>query len=318
MKVMGMRLCNKGVTLIELLVALGVFSVVMAMVYSVYNTLLKHTMVERKVAKTELDVVNVIWPLTKEIQTAGFGVSSSVVPITWDDTTDELIINSTAAGDSKHAGKWSYIGASCAVTGLPDTAPDNTVAVINILDKSLLAQSPTVSVVTVSGSSFITPCDSSYEDNIAYWIPDTTTPYYQARYSLEPYVAPGDPKPTICAINTKLSRSSRASTSATLYRPLIDCVLHFEVKFGCIDSSGGLTWRNDRFCGTATLSLIKIGIIVQNSPRRDMMVSPTITLFEDLLDASGSSLKRDVPLSEEERHYKWREIEQTITLRNQE
>ncbi len=295
---------KKGVSLVELIITFAVFSIIMSMVYSVYNTFLKHAATQRKAAKTEMDLVNVAWPLIKEIQSAGFGVPSAGTCSSYIDVSgNELTIHSAAAGDSQHAGKWSYVGSSCSVTGLP--ASEN-VAVINNLDKSRLVYT------TVTGTNTLSvTCDEKYVNQIAYWIPNSSPGCYETKYALRPY-SPASEKPAMCANNTmKLSRSASTS-AATNFQPMLDCALSLDYRFGCIDTSGNLAWRTDKNCGTAKLRLVKVGMVIQNSPRRDSQVPATITLFEDL----GAALQNTITLTADQRYYKWRKIEQTITLRN--
>ncbi len=295
---------KKGVSLVELMITLAVFSIIMSMVYSVYNAFLKHATTERKAAKTEMDVVNVAWPLVKEIQSAGFGVPSSGTCSSYIDVSgNELTIHSAAAGDSQHAGKWSYVGSSCSVTGLP--ASEN-VAVINNLDKSLLVYT------TVTGTNTLSvTCEEKYVNQIAYWIPNSNPGCYETKYYLYSGTAPA-----MCAPNTlTLGRKVSTTAGGGTVQPMLDCALSLGYRFGCIDTSGNLAWRTDKNCGTAKLRLVKIGMIIQSSPRRDSQVPATITLFEDL----GATLQTTINLDSIDtslRYYKWRKIEQTITLRN--
>lgn len=291
---------KKGVSLVELMITVAVFSIIMSMVYSVYNTFLKHAATERKAAKTEMDVVTVVWPLVKEIQSAGFGVPSSGTCSSYINVSgNELTIHSAAAGDDKHAGKWSYVGSSCSVTGLP--ASEN-VAVINNLDKSLLVYT------TVTGTTLSGTCDEKYVNQIAYWIPNSSLGCYETKYYLYSGTAPA-----MCAPNTlTLGRKVSTTAGGGTVQPMLDCALSLGYRFGCIDTNGNLAWRTDRNCGTAKLRLVKIGLIIQSSPRRDSQVPATITLFGDL----GTLLQSTVTLTPDQRYYKWRKIEQTITLRN--
>ena len=55
------------------MITLVIFTIVISMIYSVFNAFIKQATSERKTAKTEMDVINVAWPLLKEIQSAGFG-----------------------------------------------------------------------------------------------------------------------------------------------------------------------------------------------------------------------------------------------------
>ena len=105
---------KKGVTLVELMITLVIFTIVISMIYSVFNAFIKQATSERKTAKTEMDVINVAWPLLKEIQTAGFGVpTTGTCSSTISVSSDVLTIHSTAAGNNQYAGKWGYVGTSC-------------------------------------------------------------------------------------------------------------------------------------------------------------------------------------------------------------
>ena len=107
---------------------------------------------------------------------------------------------------------------------------------------------------------------------------------------------------------------------------MLDCVfgadsstpadLGVNYRFGCISSSGNLTWQTGTNCGTSKLRLVKIGFIVQSSSRRDVLSTTPITLFEGLRDSVGNSLAVAIDLTTDQRYYKWRKVEQTITLKN--
>lgn len=321
------RFTNKnGVTLVELMITLVIFGIIISMIYSVYNAFLKTATAERKTAKTEMDVINVAWPLIKEIQTAGMGVPSSDCSSLYQcscaiaATGGNLIIHSTAAGDSEHAGKWSYVaGSSCDVTGLPTTSGENNVVVINNTDKSRLG------ATTVNSSNRLATCSSNYVTNVAYWHraeAGDDIECYETIYSLQTYAS--GTRPATCESNTrKLARSSKAKSNDTYYRTMLDCVFGsdgtdtgFNFRFGCISSSGNLTWQTGTNCGTNKLRLVKIGVLVQSSTRRDILSPATITLFEGLRDSTGTSLEVDINLTDDQRYYKWRKIEQTLTLKN--
>lgn len=319
---------RRGVTLVELMITLVIFSVVISMIYSVFNAFIKQATSERKTAKTEMDVINVAWPLLKEIQTAGFGAPKysctsttqcechiSVSGTESATASRTLTIHSTAAGDDQHAGKWSYItGSSCDVTGLPDEDDESEnqrrVVVINNLDKSRIGYT----YVKGTASPQLNAC-GSFEGHIAYWMPNTNASpaapelgCYETEYSLSTSTA----APETCAAGTlSLRRSVSTVGGSGTAQPILDCVLYVTYRFGCISSSGALTWQAGTDCGTSKLRLVKVGMIVQNSTRRDFQVPDTITLFGDL---SGQS--RSVSLSSEQRYYKWRTVEQTIILKN--
>ncbi|MBI4685723.1 MAG: prepilin-type N-terminal cleavage/methylation domain-containing protein [Nitrospirae bacterium] len=320
---------KKGVTLVELMITLVIFTIIISMIYSVYNAFLKQATSERKTAKTEMDVINVSWPLIKEIQSAGFGVPSfSCSPDSYRCSCglavvgNDLIIHSTAAGDSEHAGKWSYIsGSTCGVTGLPNATTDpgeNNVVVTNNTDKSRLG------TTTVAAGNTLASCGSN-ESNIAYWYnAGGDIECYETIYALDTYDAGA--RPAMCESNTRrLSRSSRTIANAPIRQTILDCVFGadtstpadtgFNYRFGCISAAGALTWQTGTDCGTSKLRLVKIGVVVQSSTRRDIQSPATITLFEGLRDSTGASLEVALDLTTQ-RDYKWRKIEQTIILKN--
>jgi len=320
---------KRGVTLVELMITLVIFAIIMSMIYSVYNAFLKQVTTERKTAKTETDVINVVSPLLKEIETAGFGApkyscSSTTIcdcHISVSGTESATVsrtlrIHSTAAGDDQYAGKWSYVtGSSCDVTGLPDeddeaSANNRRVVVINNLDKTRIGYD----YVKGTSSPQLNTC-GSFEGHIAYWMANTNASpaapelgCYETEYSLASSTA----APTTCASGTlSLKRSVSTRGGEGTAQPILDCVLYITYRFGCISSSGALTWQTSTDCGTNKLRMVRVGMIVQSSLRRDFQVSSPITLFEDL---SGQS--RDVTLTTEQTFYKWRKLEQTITLKN--
>jgi len=311
------------------MITLAIFAIIMSMIYSVYNAFLKMATAERKTAKTEMDVINVAWPLLKEIETAGFGVPKYDCSSTTQcscgltvadrdsDGVNDLIIHSTAASDDQDAGKWSYIGTSgttCTVTNMYASTSNNLV-VINNTDKSRLG------AVTVNASNELSSCGNN-ATNIAYWIPSPSYECYETIYSLQPYGS-GE-RPAICEPNTRrLTRSVQTDTTP-YFATMLDCVFGadsggdrgFNYRFGCISSSGALSWQAGTDCGTSKLRFVKIGFVVQSSTRRDVLSTTPITLFEGLLDSGGFSLAVAIDLTTDQRYYKWRKVEQTITLKN--
>lgn len=295
---------DNGTTLVELMVALVIFSIVIGTIYSVNIAFMKYATSERKGAKTEMDIVNASWPLIKEIGSAGFGAPRSGICTPALEFTDGVLtVRSTAAGDSQNAGKWSFVGSSCAVTGIPDGAQ---VIVINNLNRSRVGAS------SVSGG-VIQGCVLGYKGHIAYWIPSAAGECYETKYRLD---APSTAMTTCAPGSLVLQRSSviKTTSAADSYGAMLSCVRAFGARFGCISSAGDLTWQADDNCGTSRLRLVKIGLIVQNSMRREEQIAESLDLFEDL----GPAMKETITLTNDQRYYKWRKIEQTITLKNPE
>lgn len=297
----------RGVTLVELMVTLVILSIIMVSIYTVYSSILKTTTTERKVAKTELDVLTVIWPFIKEVQTAGFGVpkTGTCTPaISY--LSGVLTIHSTAAGDSKDAGKASYIGEDCVINDIPEG--ENVVVISGITKEN--------KGTGIIEDGKVKVCQAVYTDlsTIAYWVPSSTFPCYETSYKLENYTIAN--KPAMCVTGTKrLSRSVSTTDdeSDDVYQPMIECVRELSFRFGCIDSGGDLTWSVNPTCTSGYLRLLRIGMVVQTSPKTDIQGPAILKLFEDL-ETEGNHVT--VVLTDEQRYYKWKKIDQTIALRN--
>jgi len=311
---------KKGTTLVELIVTLAIFSVIVSMMYSTYSTFLKQVTIERKTAKTELDIFNVSWPLIKEIETAGFGVPKTGTCGTAISLSGSVLtIHSTAAGDDQYAGAWSYVTPAAAVYGVAGTAmpgvpTGKNVVIINNLDKSRLGLTSVTTTDAGGGYYYLTDTTSNYMNNVAYWTPyvsGTDLECYETSY----YLYNSGAAPAMCESNTwTLGRKVSTTAGGGTVQPLLDCVLTLAYRFGCINAStGNLTWQTGTNCGTAKLRLMKIGMVIQSSTKGASSPA-TIILFEDL----GAALAESTTLTTEQRNYRWRKLEQTITLKNQE
>ncbi|MBI5203606.1 MAG: prepilin-type N-terminal cleavage/methylation domain-containing protein [Nitrospirae bacterium] len=318
---------KKGATLVELIVTLTIFSIIVTMMYSSYSTFLKQVTAERKTAKTELDIFTVSWPLMKDIETAGFGVpKTGTCTPALSESGGALIIHSTAAGkntfDDTNAGAWSYvynISTTCgSVYTVSDTVksgiPSGNIVVINNLDKTRMGLTSVGGATGTANYNFVTACTTDYINNVAYWTPyigGTDLECYETKYKLTDLTSTS---PKMCTTGTKILSRSASKTTTEDYDPILDCVLTLAYRFGCIDSSGNLTWKtNATSCGTAKLRLMKIGMVIQSSTKGAS--SPVrMDLFEDI----GSSFVVATTLTTEQRNYRWRKLEQTITLKNQE
>jgi len=302
-----------GITLVELIITLSIFSVMIAAAYSVFSGIIRHVTIERKDTKTELDIISVVWPLMKEIQSAGFGTASmgSCSPSIHLDG-DALVIHSTAAGDNKNAGRWSPLDDDCSIRGI---ANGETVSIVKAGNREYTGTG------SITGAR-VSPCKPEYYENntcIAFWVPSDSLECYETRYALRTYTSGS--KPAMCQQGThKLSRSVSRIAGSTNYQPMLDCVFGkdaggdpgINLRFGCIDAAGNLNWRTDTVCGTSQLRFVRIGVLVQGSPKTDIRGSAHIKFFTDL----DEPLMVTIDLSEEQRYFRWKKIEETIPLRN--
>ncbi len=294
---------RNGVTLVELLITLVIFSIIIVTMHSVYTSFLRIATTERKTAKTEIDLINVVWPMIKEVQSAGLGTPDDPL-FTCSDaialTGGVLTIHSTAAGDAPNAGSWSYIEPDCSVSNIPD---GSKVVVISALNRSRVGSE------TITAGKVGAACDPDNANNLAFWYEDIMggIECYETKYSLQPYGIP----PKMCAPGTsQFSRSVSSIAGIENYVSMFDCVHTVDLRFGCIDTSGDISWQTDTNCATGDLHLVRIGLIVQSSSFRNMQSPASIDLFGSIGAATT------VNITPAQRNYKWRAIEQTIALRN--
>jgi hypothetical protein len=104
----------------------------------------------------------------------------------------------------------------------------------------------------------------------------------------------------------------------------MDCVHDQGLAFliGCKGSTSGIVWSDPAkaSCPSSMIpKLVRVGVVVQAGQREKNLISPeSLTLFSGIVDGSGSSLSKNIPLSndDDERYYRWITLEKTIFLVN--
>jgi prepilin-type N-terminal cleavage/methylation domain-containing protein len=322
---------HRGTSLIELLIAMAIFSLIISVIFSLYATMLKTSSSTRKIAKVVAEISNTVWPFFKEIESAGFGVTANSfggscapeISSSGATNSQSLTIYSTATGPQTPApqtatGTWSFIGPQCqlcAGAGCPGGVfnTGNNVSIISPSDKSNLG------TTTVAAGGTLTGCLPNWPGNIAYLVPSLTSACFDTSYTL----SQTGTKTKTCAAGTQ--QLSRSSVAANTTAPMLDCVLAVNYIFGCIDTSGNVTWQpsNTNTCpllnsnGNYNPRIIRIGLVVQDSNQNEYagpQPQPNITLFGDTPAATRVtvSLTTNPTLGT----YRWRTIERSISLRN--
>ena len=120
---------NKGITLIELLVALVVTGILVAAVYRTFTGQQKTYTVQEQVVDMQQNVRAVINRMMREIRMAGFGNVSMVLPVTLGGRTFNNVVNP----DNPVAGSLTIVSAtgSTTLTGIPAS---NQVTVNSLTD----------------------------------------------------------------------------------------------------------------------------------------------------------------------------------------
>jgi prepilin-type N-terminal cleavage/methylation domain-containing protein len=336
----------KGITLVELLIALTIFSVVMAGVYSLYINQVKHSTKEYKLAEHEMEFGIAKNIFERDIMMAGYGIADNYgslphdpIPIAASDapsqaTFDSIRLRGTAVGIfSRTSQGWSYITDN----GPPVTFQTWSDSRENIVagDRVIYMHPATREILTEGLTAIFTfPASPSGPDKgtLVYGIHSDSAalPYIVAEY-----VVGGTP-PLFCASGAKnLLRAESRNSDPPLpgnREPVLNCVLDFQVAFG-LDSGfeeDGLIdlWDNggtqaaayDRRTLKKRLKQVRIYVLVQAGNRDpgytysnpDNLANPNTVRVGDSALGTG----RDVVLTPEQRKYPWKVIAVNVTPRN--
>lgn len=337
---------QKGITLVELLIALTIFSVVMAGAYSLYTNQVTHSTREYKLAEHEMEFGIAKNILERDIMLAGYGIADNYgslpydpLPITASDassqtTFDSISLRGTAVGIfSRTSQGWSYITDN----GPPVTFQTWSDSRENITagDKVIYMHPATRELLTDGATAIFTfPASPSGTEKgtLVYGIHSDSAafPYITAEYVI------GGTPPPVCASGAKnLLRAESRNNDPPLpgnREPILNCVLDFQVAFG-LDSGfeeDGLIdlWDNGGTQAAAydsrtlkkRLKQVRIYVLVQAGNREphytysnpDNPANPnTVRVGESALGTG-----RDVILTPEQRRYRWKVVAVNVTPRN--
>ncbi len=338
---------EKGVTFVELLVTLAIFSVVMASVYSIYTTQIKHTTREFRLAESEMELGIAKTIIDRDLMMAGYGIADDYgalaitpLPMNADDavsltTYDSLSLRGTAIGILSHSSQgWTYITSM----GPPVTFKtwnDNREN-ISVGDKVIYIEPNTREILTTGSTAIFTyPTIPSEADKgtLVYGLHSESAvlPYYTVQYLM------GGTPPSTCATGTlNLLRAESRNEDPPLpgaRRPILNCVMDFQVAFGLdTDENGTIDVWDPISAGDFQINSyditalkrrvkqVRVYILVQEGNRDtdyaysnpDSPGSPNTIRVGDNALATG----RDITLTAEQRRYRWRVISLNVTPRN--
>jgi len=336
----------QGVTLVELLVALTIFSVVMAGVYALYTNQVAHSTREYKLAEHEMELGIAKNILERDIMLAGYGLADNYgslpydpIPITAVDassqtTFDFISLRGTAVGIfSRTSQGWSYIKD----VGPPVTLQTWSDSRENVAggDRVIYMHPATREIVTEGATAIFTlPASPSgaAKGTLVYGVHSGSAvfPYITAEYVI------GGTPPPLCAPGAKnLMRAESRNSDPPLpgnREPILNCVLDFQVAFG-LDSGfeeDGLIdlWDNggiqaaayDRKTLKKRLKQVRVYVLVQAGHREpDYFYSnPDNPADPDTVRVGDSALGtgRDVRLTPEQRRYRWKVVAMNVTPGN--
>ena len=336
-----------GITLTELLVALGIFSVVMGTVFGIYITIVKHSTTEFRIAESEMELEIAKTIIERDIMMAGYGmandygeISIDPLPVSAEDAVslshfDILSLRGTAIGIlSRGAQGWSYIMEE----GPPPEFQQwsNKFENIESGDKVIYLEPNTKTLLSSGTTGIFSYPDappSAAKGTLAYGIhsENASLPYYAVQYLL------GGSPPSICAPGTlNLLRGESKENDPPLpsnRRPLLNCVRDLQVAFGIdSDENGTIDMWDPVEAGNfqvnsyskklmkKRLKQIRMYILVQLGNRDpDFMYSnPENPASPDSIRVGDSSLGtgRDITLTTDQRRFRWRLLALHVVPKN--
>jgi prepilin-type N-terminal cleavage/methylation domain-containing protein len=336
---------QKGMSFVELMVALVVFLLVMAGILSVYIALTGHSAREYRIAESVMEREIAKNIIERDIMMAGYGLADDygeldldprpveAVDADSDDPSDSLILRGTAIGIlSKSAQGWSYlISKNPALFQKWGDDREN----VSKDDRVIYMEPASREVLTSGGSAIFrypaTPvtCDRGA---LVYGLnsDDAKLPYYTVEITLG-----GDP-PSSCAkgsLNLLRAESVNNDPPAPANRkPVMNCVRDFQVAFGLDTNEDGNidTWDpvggvfiSEAYDGKTLRKRVKQirGYILVQSGSYDpdyTYYNPEQTGEPDAIYVGDKNIHtgRDITLTPAQRKYHWEVFSLNITPRN--
>jgi len=334
---------NRGFSLIEVLIVIGIFSVLMAAVSVTFSTQVRHGSREYRVAESEVELGIVKNLLERDIAMAGYGLADTYPPgppvfspRSVQRGSNTLILMGTALGLNDRAPlHWTYASAAAPTFRVWGDSREDLLA----NDQVILIEPNTEQILTQGGGTpwkFQYNSSSSLVDSggtawtnptigtLVYGVdPGATQPFATVTYSLNAANLPSN-----CATGTSnLERAELwvvGGTPVTI--PLLPCTLSLQTAFGLDtdeDENGTIDlWDNSTVAAgysQATLAKrlkqVRVYLLVQIGNRDASYTYPAATVrVGDALLGAGTGA--DVTLNAEQRRFRWRLVSIDVTPRN--
>jgi prepilin-type N-terminal cleavage/methylation domain-containing protein len=353
-----------GFSLIELLVVMALLAIVAAMTMDAFNMVLKQSGQTMKTVTTEIDQTIGLGILRSDIEQAGFGLpwtfqnsityaEAALSPgSTYNDSpstaprailsgnnvgynsSDYLVIKSTAAAGSDTANKWTYISKDTSSTPTPKSWTSSS-SNLNTSDKvtvikprydatgsNQLVMNSGVFYTTFSSSSFASAFSPATigERFIIYGVSAADSslanlrmPFNRADY----YIArPSTSMPSDCAPNTGILYKSTVNHSDGLLTemPVLDCVADMQVVFRLATDSNDITALTAQQI-REQLKEVRVYILYHEGSmdRSYTHESSTVTVGEFSL---GSTFNLATTIGTNWNKYRWRTITLAVKPKN--
>jgi prepilin-type N-terminal cleavage/methylation domain-containing protein len=334
---------EKGVSLVELLVTLAIFSAVMAGVYAIYLAQIRHSTREYMLAESEMETEIAKNIIERDIMMAGYGMADDYGPLSIDplpvgstdaaspSSSDSLILRGTGVGIlSRSAMAWSYITSKGPPVSYKTWADGREN--VGLSDQVIYIEPNTREIMTVGSKGIFKFPDAppeAGEGTLVYGLHSDSAdlPYYTVQYLI------GGTALSMCSPGTQnlLRAESRNDDppSSSSRESILNCVRDFQVAIGLDTNDDGIIdlWDNgatlpsyDRRTLKRRLKQVRLYILLQQGNR-----DPYFTYSNPDNPGDGATIRvgdsslgtgRDITLTSKQRSYRWRVLTLSVTPRN--
>ncbi|OGW61889.1 MAG: hypothetical protein A2638_05685 [Nitrospirae bacterium RIFCSPHIGHO2_01_FULL_66_17] len=335
---------NRGFSLIEVLIVIGIFSVLMAAVSVTFSTQVRHGSREYRIGESEVELGIVKSLLERDIALAGYGLADdygttgfSPRSVQRQTGPNALILMGTALGLNDRFGAplhWTYATAVAPTFKVwgdsrEDLLANDRVILIEPNTEQILTQGATTPwkfQYNGSGSNLRdaggTVWASPTIGTLVYGVdPGATQPFATVTYSLSTANLPSN-----CATGTSNLERAESWGGAATTIPLLACTLSLQTAFGLDTNKDGAIDLWDTNAGAVAsgysqatlaerLKQVRVYLLVQIGNRDASYTYPAATVrVGDALLGAGTGA--DVALNAEQRRFRWRIVSIDVTPRN--
>jgi len=335
---------NKGLTLVELLVALAIFAIVVAIIFNSYLSILKPQSQQVGIAENNMNRIVGLEVLRKDIEMAGFGLpwevdssyseaasDSSYMPDPSDlnaenqseppafsfsddgntiaNNSDVLVIRSTVAALNSVTEHWGYLYKDAYNnTSFNDLGNDSS---IDGSSNFIVIDPVTMKFVKYSTYSNLTSFDTRGKVYLTFGLSSNGVqmPFNRVDYYLK---RPADGLPEICDNNTYIlyRATINQSDGKRNPQPILECVRDFQVVFVC--SNGINACLGNALDEREKLKQVRVFILLQDGKKDpNFEFNKTIYIKDNDVDTGKSFTPTG-----DEIHYRWKLIEIVVNPLN--
>ncbi len=312
---------NDGFSLLELMVALGVLTIVIASIFKVLNVQISHTVKERSVTLSQTEAELSYSFFKWDFLMAGFGVPVTSAPFRTEDSlfgdhTTSIVLTGSALGPSRNNARWSYrVDFTQDSTSTPivrfwnDTTRDLRMGdyVMLLSDRKEV----------IGGPYYIAYTEQRGSDSLLIQLDQLIAAPANIRAPIGSYFIALDSLGNYRSITYQVENEVLKRDDT----PILENVVAFKVKFGFDDDGDGLieTWRESLSGLSASqihsnLRLTRVSLVVRSKKKGRALISPQTIVFPDepIVGEPVDTLE----LTHEERKYSYFVVTTLLRPRN--